>query len=111
MRFVGITLVIPGVTDPGIPQQLVAQIALLDAVTAFLAIVGILVFKAGWKAAIAFAWFTNIFGFADLLLSVIQSSVADISPLLHAGWYVPTLAVPFTFTAHVLSFIMLTRKK
>jgi len=110
MRFVGITLVIPGVIGPDIPKNLVAQIALLDAITSFVSMLGILVLKSGWKGALAFAWLINIFGFADLLLSVIQSSMADISSHLHAGWYVPTIAVPITFTSHILSFIILLNK-
>jgi hypothetical protein len=111
MRFVGISLVIPGVVGSGIPKDLVAQIALLDAATSLFAILGILILRSGWKGAMAIAWLINIFGFADLLISVIQSSLADISPHLHAGWYVPTLAVPATLTSHILSFIILTKNK
>src|SRR5882724_11808184 len=53
MRFVGITLVIPGVIGPDIPRNLVAQIALLDAITSFVSMLGILVLKSGWKGALA----------------------------------------------------------
>ena len=110
MRFVGINFVVPGVVGTDMPKDLASQIALWDATTSFLAIIGILLLKSGWKGAITIVWLINIFGFIDLLNSIIQSSIADVSAKLHAAWYVPTIAVPITLTSHILSFIILTQK-
>ena len=111
MRFIGISLLIPGLVGPDMPKELAQQIAWGDATTSALAMIGILFLRSGWKGAIGFAWFVNLLGFTDLLLSVGRGSAVDISTHLHGAWYVPTLAVPFTLTSHLVAFLILIKHK
>ena len=109
-RHIGLGFIVPALVGPGVPADLAWQIASHDTFTAFLAMAafGSLCIRARW--AVPAVWAMNVFGAIDLICSVVQSSMVNISAKLLAGWYIPVVSVPIMFVDHVLIFATLARR-
>ena len=57
-----------------------------------------------WSIATPLVWIVNVFGTFDLLLSVVRSSLSDVSGELHAAWYVTGLLVPLSGVSHEILY-------
>ena len=69
-RHVGVTLMVPGVIDPGLPMDFAHQTAIGDIMAVGLAWVALVSLRVGRPFAITAVWSFNIIGLADLLFNL-----------------------------------------
>ncbi|MGI4878983.1 MAG: hypothetical protein ACRYG4_16015 [Janthinobacterium lividum] len=111
-RYVGMTLLVPGMVDPGLPREFLATAAYGDLVEAALAFVCIFALRMNWRFAIPMVWVTNSWGFLDLLnglRGVLQLNVPSFN--LATFWYVYTFYAPLAVVSHLLIFWILIRSR
>ncbi|MCK6554970.1 hypothetical protein L6Q96_10380 [Candidatus Binatia bacterium] len=108
-RFVGVTLLVPGVVEPGLPDAFARQTAVGDTVTTLLAWLALISLRTGWRLAIPTVWLFNLVGLADLLANVSRGIRMQVAPQLGAAWFVPAFIVPAMVVIHVLIFVFLLR--
>ena len=108
-RHVGVTLLVPGVVDPGLPEAFARQTALGDTLTVALAWVALVSLRVGWPFAIAAVWGFNVVGLADLLLNLSTAARLGAAEHLGAAWYGPAFVVPAMLVVHGLIFAVLLR--
>jgi hypothetical protein len=112
IRHIGMTLLTPGaVVGANLNQDFAASTAIGDYITLILAIVTIIALKKKSKAAIPVAWVLNLCGSADIILAMVKGVFYQVLNDLGPGWYIVTFWVPLLVVAHVLSFIILTKKQ
>src|SRR5713101_1154816 len=95
LRFIGLSVLVPGVVSPALPAAFAVPAAYGDFVAGLLAILGTvaLLKRAPW--AIAAVWLFNIWGAADLLFALYQGPRLGIGPgAFGAAFYLPTAIVP-----------------
>ena len=111
-RFIGLSVLIPGVVSPSLPSGFSFPAAYGDLFAAILAVLAI------WSLS-ARAWFAtsmvlvfNIWGAADLLVASYQGLLGvRIDPAsLGAAYFIPTVVVPPLLVTHGLMFWLLLRK-
>ncbi len=111
-RYVGMTLLVPGMVDPKLPPGFLASAAYGDLLEAALAFASIVALRGNWRAAIALVWVTNTWGFLDLLngvRGVLEWNVPSFR--LDTLWYVYTFYAPVVVVSHLMIFWVLTRSK
>jgi len=111
-RYVGTTLLIPGMVDPKLPTDFVSSAAYGDLLEAALALVSIVALRSHWRIAVPLVWLTNTWGFLDLLngvRGVLQLNV----PSFHLAtfWYVYTFYAPVVVVSHLMIFWVLIKSK
>ena len=107
IRHIGLTFLVPSVTDPTIPQDFAFLTAWGDFVSGLLAITALFALKHKWRPAVALVWIFSIVGSLDLLKALSQ---AEAVPTLAGTWYIPTFWVPLLLVSHVMIFRRLLRK-
>jgi hypothetical protein len=108
-RHVGVTLVVPEVVDPGIPEAFARQTAIGDMITVALAWGALASLRMSWRFAIAAVWSFNIVGLTDMLLNLAAAVRLGAAEHLGAAWYGPAFVVPAMLVVHVLIFAVLLR--
>jgi len=108
-RFVGLTLLVPGVVGPGLPEAFARSTAIGDTVTTALAWLSLIALRAGWRLAIPAVWVFNLVGLADLLMNLGRGVRLQVAYQLGAMWFVPAFIVPGMLVIHVLIFVCLVR--
>jgi hypothetical protein len=112
-RYVGLTILIPGVVSPQLSSTLFARdLAYGDVATATLALIALAALRT--RLAGPLVWIFNIFGTADLLNAFYQGnrvSLANTPGLLGADYFIPVFGVPLLLVTHVLVFRVLMRKE
>jgi hypothetical protein len=111
-RYVGTTLLVPGMVDPRLPTDFVSSAAYGDLLEAGLALVSILALRRHWRIAIPLVWMTNAWGFIDLLngvRGVLQLNVPSFN--LATLWYVYTFYAPVVVVSHLMIFWVLIKSK
>ena len=108
-RHVGVSLLVPGLVDPGLPRSFAVGTATGDLLTVALAWLSLVVLRARWRYAVAVVWVMNLVGCTDLLLNLARGMRLQVAPYLGAAWYGPAFVVPAMLTAHILLFIVLVR--
>lgn len=109
LRHIGLTFLVPSVTDPEIPASFAFTTAWGDFISGVLAIVCLLALNNRWRLAVPLVWLFNIIGTVDLITALSQ---ADAVPMLAGTWYIPTFFVPLLLVTHYLIFVrLLTQKK
>ena len=108
MRHVGLTFLVPSVTDPELLQSFAFTTAWGDFISGVLAIIVLFSLKHKSKIAIPLLWLFNIFGTLDLIMALSQ---AEVVPMLAGTWYIPTFVVPLLLVTHALIFIRLIKKR
>jgi hypothetical protein len=111
-RYVGMTLLVPGMIDPTLPGTFVSSAAYGDLVEAALALASIFALRGHWRFVIPLVWVTNIWGFADLLngvRGVLQLNVPSFA--LDTIWYIYTFYAPLVLVSHVLIFRVLVKSR
>ena len=110
-RFIGVTLLVPGVVEPGLPDAFARPTAIGDTVTTLLAWVSLIALRAGWRLAIPAVWLFNLVGSVDLLLNLSRGIRLQVAHQLGAAWFGPAFIVPGMLVIHVLVFVFLLRSK
>lgn len=108
IRHIGLTFLIPSVTEPSLSQAFAFTTAWGDFVSAVLAIIVLFALKHNIKAAIPLLWLFNIIGTIDLIMALSQ---ADVVSMLGGTWYIPTFFVPLLLVTHGMIFVRLFSNK
>ena len=111
-RYVGMTLLVPGMVDASLPIVFRNNAAYGDLITAVLALASILALRNNWRIAIALVWVFNTWGFVDLLNGVrglLQLNVPSFN--LATLWYVYTFYAPAVLVSHLLIFWILAKSR
>jgi hypothetical protein len=111
-RYVGMTLLVPGMVDPKLPTAFLTSAAYGDLLEAALALACIFTLRSQWRFAIPLVWVTNSWGFADLLngvRGVLQINVPRFN--LDTLWYVYTFYAPLVLVSHLMIFWVLIKSK
>jgi len=110
-RFIGVTLLVPGVVVPGLPEDFARSTAIGDTVTTLLAWLSLIALRASWRLAIPAVWLFNLVGIGDLLLNLGRGVRLQVAAQLGAAWFGPAFIVPGMLVIHVLVFVFLARGK
>jgi hypothetical protein len=108
-RYVGMTLLVPGMIDPRLPGEFLVSAAYGDLLEAALALASIFALRRNWRFAIALVWVANTWGFVDLLngvRGVLQWNVPNFN--LATAWYIYTFYAPLVVVSHLMIFWILT---
>ena len=111
-RYVGMTLLVTGMVDPGIPLGFRHNAAYGDLVTAALALASIAALRSNWRVGIPLVWIFNTWGFVDLLngvRGVLQLNVPSFN--LSTVWYIYTFYAPVVIASHLMIFWILIKSK
>jgi hypothetical protein len=109
-RYVGITLLVPGMVDPNLPREFLSSAAYGDLLEAALAFASIVALRSNWRFAIPLVWVANTWGFADLLngvRGVLQLNVPSFN--LATLWYIYTFYAPMVLVSHLMIFWILIK--
>jgi hypothetical protein len=105
-RFIGLSMLIPGVVSPDLPPAFAHPAAFGDIIAAILALVSLLLLPRA--AGVAVAWIFNLWGLADLFNAFYQANHAGLlAGQLGSAFFLPTLIVPLLLITHVLVFRIL----
>jgi hypothetical protein len=110
LRFIGLSLLVPGVVAVALPPAFAAPAAYGDLVAGLLAIVATvgLARQAVWARAAV--WSFNTWGAADLIYAGVKGVRVLPSPgSLGAAFFAPTAIVPPLLVTHALIFLILIR--
>lgn len=111
-RYVGTTLLVPGMVDPNLPIGFRSNAAYGDLLEAALALASIFALRRRWRFAVPLVWVANTWGFADLLdgvRGVLQLNVPSFN--LATLWYVYTFYAPLVVVSHLMIFWVLIKSK
>jgi hypothetical protein len=112
-RFIGLSMLIPGVASQSLPSGFSVPAAYGDLFAAILAVLTIWSLSARLRFAPAMVWVFNVWGTVDLLNAFYQGVLgARIDPgSLGAAYFIPTVLVPAFLVTHGLMFWLLLRKE
>src|SRR5664279_4635959 len=111
-RYVGMTELVTGMSDPKLPGEFVSSAAYGDLLEAALALLSIFALRNNWRFAIPLVWVANTWGFVDLLngvRGVLQLNVPSFN--LSTLWYIYTFYAPVVLVSHLTIFLILIRSK
>jgi hypothetical protein len=111
-RYVGMTLLVPGMIDPKLPTEFISSAAYGDLLEAALALASIFTLRSNWRFAIPLVWVSNTWGFADLLngvRGVLQLNVPSFN--LGTTWYIYTFYAPLVVVSHLMIFWILIKSR
>lgn len=108
-RHVGVSLVVPEVVDPTMPEAFARQTAIGDTVVVALAWIALIALRMGWRFAIVLVWVFNVAGLGDMLLNLAHAARVGAAEHLGAAWYGPAFVVPGMLVVHGLLFACLLR--
>jgi hypothetical protein len=110
-RYVGMTLLVPGMVDAKLPREVLVNTAYGDLIAAALALAAIVALRNNWRIGVLMAWVFNTWGFVDLL-GALRSVLQVNLPTFNLGpvWFIYTYYAPLVVVSHVLIFwILLSR--
>lgn len=110
MRGVGLTFLLPQVTDPHLPPSFAVPAAYGDLGATVLALLSLLAVRARWPETLALVlvWAFNVEGTADVLYALYRGTLVDLSSYqLGATWFIPTFVVPALLVTHTMLFVLL----
>jgi hypothetical protein len=110
-RYVGMTLLVPGMVDAKLPREVLVNTAYGDLIAAALALSAIVALRNNWRIGVLLAWVFNTWGFVDLL-GALRSVLQVNLPTFNLGpvWFIYTYYAPLVVVSHVLIFwILLSR--
>ena len=110
LRFIGLSLLVPGVVSPLLPAGFAIPTAYGDLVAGVLAIVATIALVNRTTWATTSVWLFNVWGAADLLLGFYHGRQAGLQPgMLGAAFFIVTAVVPPLLVTHALIFRLLVR--
>src|SRR5581483_6060344 len=105
-RFVGLSMLVPGVVSPDLPSVFAHAAAYGDIIAAILALLSLLLLPSA--AGVATTWIFSIWGTADLFNAFYQAAHSGLlAGQLGAAFFLPTLIVPLLLITHGLAFRIL----
>lgn len=111
LRFIGLSLLVPGVVSSSLPAGFAVPAAYGDFVAGVLAIIATIALSKHASWATPAVWVFNLMGAADLLLAIYNGVHFHIHPQsLGAAFYLPTAIVPPLLVTHFLIFGVLMGK-
>ncbi len=110
-RYVGTTLLVPGMVDDKIPSEVLFNTAYGDLIAAALALLAIVALRNSWPFGILMTWVFNTWGFFDLL-SAVRTILQVNLPSFNLGtvWFIFTFYAPLVIISHVLIFWILLNR-
>ena len=111
-RYVGMTLLVPGMVDPKMPREFLSSAAYGDLLEAALALASIFALRRNWRSAVPLVWVANTWGFVDLLngvRGVLQLNVPSFN--LSTAWYIYTFYAPLVVVSHLMIFWVLIKQR
>lgn len=109
-RYVGMTLLVPGMIDSTLPREFLFGAAYGDLLEAALALISIVALRGNWRVAIGLVWITNTWGFLDLLNGLRGVLTINVpSYKLSTVWYIYTFYAPLVLISHLMIFWILLR--
>ena len=109
-RTVGLTILVPGVSDPGLPRSFAVPAAYGDLVAAGLALLAIAALRASLSLGEVVAWIFTVEGVVDLLNAMVQGARIDLPTYdLGATWFIFTMLVPALLVTHAMIAAILIR--
>jgi hypothetical protein len=111
-RYVGTTLLVPGMIDSRLPGAFVSSAAYGDLIAAALALASIFALRSDSRVAIPLVWVFNTWGFMDLLngiRGVLQLNVPRFN--LGTAWYIYTFYAPVVIASHLMIFWILFKSR
>lgn len=110
LRFIGMSLLVPGVVSPALPASFAIPAAYGDFAAGILAIIATIALAKRARWAIPVVWVFNLWGAADLLLAFYNALYAGIRPgMFGPAFYLPTAIVPNLLMSHIVIFGLLLR--
>lgn len=105
-RFIGLSMLVPGVVSPDLPPVFAHSAAYGDIVAAVLALLSLALLPS--SAGIALTWIFNFWGLADLFNAFYQANHSGLlAGQLGAAFFLPTLIVPLLLITHGVGFRIL----
>ncbi len=112
LRFIGLSLLVPGVVSPSLPAGFAMPTAYGDLVAGILAIVATIALVNRTTWATQSVWLFNLWGAADFLFAFYQGGQVGLQPgMLGAGFFIVTAFVPPLLVTHLLIFRLLVRRQ
>jgi hypothetical protein len=112
LRTIGLTVIVPAVTDTALPRSFSVPLAYGDLVAAGLAFLALAALRLRWPFAIALVWLFSFEGTIDLVNAIAQGIAVDATRYqLGAAWFIPTYAVPLLWVSQALIFMTLLRRE
>lgn len=108
-RFISPISLVAGVTVPGLPYEFTIPQVVGDVGTAFLALITIANIRGGKPSAMAWVWFCNLFGLADLIMIGVQGARFDFFGHVGGMFYVVAWFVPWLLVSHVAILVRLVK--
>jgi hypothetical protein len=112
-RFIGLSVLIPGVVSPSLPSGFSFPAAYGDLFAAILAVLAIWSLSARVWFGTSMVWVFNVWGAVDLLVAFYQGLLGvNIDPgWLRAAYFIPTVVVPPLLVTHGLMFWLLLHRR
>jgi hypothetical protein len=109
-RTLGLTMLVPAVVDPTLPDDFAVPAAYGDLIAAGLALLSIVALRRRVRLAPAVVWIFSVVGVGDLLNAFIQGIRVDVPRfLLGAAWFIYTVLVPALLVTHFMIVARLVR--
>lgn len=110
LRFIGLSLLVPGVVSPLLPAGFAVPAAYGDLIAGILAIVATIALVNRTTWATTSVWLFNLWGTADFLFAFYQGPHVGLQPgTLGAAFFIVTAVVPPLLVTHILIFRLLVR--
>jgi hypothetical protein len=110
-RIVGGSILAPGSVGPGVPTEFREMIGYGDMVTAALALLTLLVLRAGWRRATTLVWVFVGVGMLDTVNAIVQSARFNVfEEPLGFNWVIVTAYVPALLVSSYLIVVELLRR-
>jgi len=112
LRFVGLSVLVPGVVSPLLPAGFAVPVAYGDLLAGVLAIVAVIGLEVQSSWALGSVWLFNIWGTADFLLAFYEGPHVGLQPgMLGAAFFIVTALVPPLLVTHAVIFRLLARRE
>jgi len=112
LRTLGLTVIVPAVTDPKLPQSFSVPLAYGDLFATALAFLALAAVRLRWPLALALVWLFSVEGSLDLVKAVVQGiAIRATDYQLGAAWFIPTYAVPLLWVSQAMIFLVLLRRE
>ncbi|TME97059.1 MAG: hypothetical protein E6I40_02120 [Chloroflexi bacterium] len=112
LRTLGLTVIVPAVTDPKLPQSFSVPLAYGDLFATALAFLALAAVRLRWPFALALVWLFSVEGSLDLVNAVVQGiAIRATDYQLGAAWFIPTYAVPLLWVSQAMIFLLLLRRE
>ena len=110
LRFIGLSLLVPGVVSPFLPAGFAVPTAFGDLIAGILAIIATMALANRTSWANMSVWGFNLWGAADFLFAFYQGPHVGLQPgMLGAAFFIVTAVVPPLLVTHALIFRLLIR--